>query len=275
MHLPGQPDGRDVGARDARRREHRPDRRHGRQPTRAPGPARSRAAVGRRTRTPRRRSPRTSPRSSSRTALVAVVETSIPRTWLIARSPAARRRPVHPTSAARLPRRPDPLVDDVLEQFLLPGHRLRVDLAGRDARLERLERLRPAEDRRPEVAVASRRTAPRAGRSSVARSTMSAATSSERASVSMPPMWPWKRSVRSMLWRRSFASKLKPPVVNPPPTQDLVQRQRQLVDRVRELVGVPAVLVVAAVGVDAAEDAVRDRVGHLVMEACGRRASRG
>ena len=70
-----------------------------------------------------------------------------------------------------------------------------------------------------------------------------------------------------MLWRRSLASKLKPPVVKPPPLQDLVDGERQLLDRVRELVGVPAVLVVAPVGVDAAEDAVRDGVGDLVVEA--------
>ena len=49
--------------------------------------------------------------------------------------------------------------------------------------------------------------------------------------------------------------------------EDLVDGERQLVDRVRELVGVPAVLVVAPVGVDAAEDAVRDGVGDLVVEA--------
>ena len=70
-----------------------------------------------------------------------------------------------------------------------------------------------------------------------------------------------------MLWRRSLASKLKPPVVKPPASQDLVHRQRQLVDRVRELVRVPAVLVVAPVGIDAAEQAVAHRVGHLVVEA--------
>src|SRR5207244_7351761 len=46
-----------------------------------------------------------------------------------------------------------------------------------------------------------------------------------------------------------------------------VERERELVDRVRELVGVPAVLVVAAVDVDAAEAAERDRARHLVMEA--------
>ena len=52
--------------------------------------------------------------------------------------------------------------------------------------------------------------------------------------------------------------------------QDLVQRQHQVLDRVRELVGVPAVLGVAAVGVDAAQDPVRGRVRDLVVEAVAR-----
>src|SRR5204863_181617 len=49
--------------------------------------------------------------------------------------------------------------------------------------------------------------------------------------------------------------------------EGFVEGQRQLVDRVRELVGVPAVLVVAAVDVDAAEGAERDRTRDLVVEA--------
>ena len=49
--------------------------------------------------------------------------------------------------------------------------------------------------------------------------------------------------------------------------QDLVERQRQVLDRVRELVGVPAVLRIAPVGVDAAQAAVGDREGDLVVEA--------
>ena len=35
--------------------------------------------------------------------------------------------------------------------------------------------------------------------------------------VSMPPMWAWNRSLRSIDWRRSLESKFSPPVVNPPP----------------------------------------------------------
>ncbi len=52
--------------------------------------------------------------------------------------------------------------------------------------------------------------------SSVPLSTISAATRSAWASVSIPPIWPWNRSIRSMLCRRSFASKLNPPLPNPP-----------------------------------------------------------
>ena len=48
--------------------------------------------------------------------------------------------------------------------------------------------------------------------------------------------------------------------------QDLVEHERQLVDGVRELVGVPPVLGITAVGVDTAEQTVLDRVGHLVVE---------
>ena len=49
--------------------------------------------------------------------------------------------------------------------------------------------------------------------------------------------------------------------------EDLVERQREVLDRIRELVGVPAVLRVAPVGVDAAEDAVGGRERDLVVEA--------
>src|SRR5258708_27974651 len=48
---------------------------------------------------------------------------------------------------------------------------------------------------------------------------------------------------------------------------DLVHGQGQLVHRVGELIGVPGVLVVAAIGVDAAENAVGYGIGHFVMEA--------
>ena len=54
---------------------------------------------------------------------------------------------------------------------------------------------------------------------------------------------------------------------SPPAAQDLVQGEAHLLDRARELVGVPPVLRVAAVGVDRAEHAGGDRGGHLVVEA--------
>ena len=134
-------------------------------------------------------------------------------------------------------------------------------LAGR-CRRTRLGLARRRALRRPRgspcrAARSSPHSAPSRSRSTASRrSTRAAATRSARASVSIPPMWAWKRSSGSMLWRRSLASKLKPPVVKPPPSQDLVHGERQLVDRVRELVGVPAVLGVAAVGVDRAEEPV-------------------
>ena len=52
--------------------------------------------------------------------------------------------------------------------------------------------------------------------------------------------------------------------------QDLEEHGDQLLDGVGELVGVPTVLRVAPVGVDAAEDAVGDGVGHLVVERVAR-----
>src|SRR5439155_16330612 len=52
--------------------------------------------------------------------------------------------------------------------------------------------------------------------------------------------------------------------------QDFVERERQLVDRIRELIGVPTVLVVAAVDVDAAEAAECDRARDFVMKAVTR-----
>ena len=42
------------------------------------------------------------------------------------------------------------------------------------------------------------------------------AASNAFAIVSIPPMWAWNRSVRSDDWRRSLASKFRPPVVKPP-----------------------------------------------------------
>ena len=80
VHLPGQPDGDHVRLRRRRPRERRPDRRD------RPVPPERRVLLAperlrdRRSRTRRRRSPTTAPASSMRTALVAVVETSMPRT---------------------------------------------------------------------------------------------------------------------------------------------------------------------------------------------------
>ena len=82
----------------------------------------------------------------------------------------------------------------------------------------------------------------------------------------MPPMWAWNRSVAGEALAAQLRVEVEAAGREPAAAQDLEDRERQLVDGVRELVGVPAVLGVAAVGVDAAEDAVRDRVGDLVLE---------
>src|SRR5262245_16904522 len=49
--------------------------------------------------------------------------------------------------------RPDPLVDEVLEELLAPGRRRRIELTGGNPCLEALERLGTAENRRPERPV--------------------------------------------------------------------------------------------------------------------------
>ena len=58
--------------------------------------------------------------------------------------------------------------------------------------------------------------------------------------------------------------------LEPAAAEDLVDRQAHLVDRVGELVGVPAVLRVAAVGIDRAEDPVVEGIGDLVVERVAR-----
>ena len=103
--------------------------------------------------------------------------------------------------------------DEVLEPLLPARH------AGRLAAIERpvVQRgsvLVPVEDRPPELAVPAGVAVRRGWRR--ARRGSAAATSSARAIVSIPPMWPWNRSVRSIDCRRSLASKFSPPVVNPP-----------------------------------------------------------
>ena len=88
-------------------------------------------------------------------------------------------------------------------------------------------------------------------------------------------MWAWNRSRPVGALAAQLGVEVEAAGRDAAVLEDLVQRQREVLDRVRELVGVPAVLRIAAVGVDAAEDAVRGREGDLVMEAVTRRASRG
>ena len=93
-------------------------------------------------------------------------------------SPSSRRRsrgrgppgqrPAPVSTRARLGRRPDRLVHDVLEQLLPAGHRLRVDLARGDPAVEDLERTRRPTGSIGRARPPSPRSAPRASRSSVA-----------------------------------------------------------------------------------------------------------
>ena len=88
---PVSPTADDLGPGDARRREGRAGSRPMRAvPPQRAGPARSTAVAARRSRTRTSRSPTTAPVSSTRTALVAVVETSMPRTRPIVRPRSAR-----------------------------------------------------------------------------------------------------------------------------------------------------------------------------------------
>ncbi len=155
VHLAGQADRRDIVARRAGRGEDRPDRGDRAVPPEARAPARSRAAAAPRSRTPRRR-PRGPHRISSiRTALVAVVETSIPRTWPTRSATGARLDP------CGLVRGPDLLVHQVLEELLAPGRRMWIDLARGDLSFERRERRVAGQDRPFRARPPSRRSVPR------------------------------------------------------------------------------------------------------------------
>src|SRR3990172_8199106 len=106
-----------------------------------------------------------------------------------------------------------------------------------------------------------------------------AAARRARARGWMPPTWAGTRAGRAARWRGGVAGggggveevgrvdalagelgvEVEAAGREAAAPDDLVDGERQLVDRVRELVRVPAVLVVATVGVDAAEDPQRDR----------------
>ena len=164
----------------------------------------SNAVLGRRRRRGRR------PVSSTRTALVAVVETSIPRTSAHGQRPAPVS--IGARSAAQIR-----WLTRFSSSSWWPDTRTRVDLARRDLRLERRERSRRRRGSPRRAGRSSPRSAPRASRERPAsrpgpprRAAPARACRCRRCGRGTGP-------IRSMLWRRSFASKLKPPVVNPPP----------------------------------------------------------
>ena len=131
--------------------------------------------------------PATAPSSSIRTAFVAVVDASILR-----RRPDAARLSGRRTPRGRLVGRPDRLTRFSSSSWCPDTGR--VDLPRRDLRLERRERLVAVEDRRPSGPLQRVAILDTIRQRPVLSS--SAATSSARASVSIPPMWARNRSVR-------------------------------------------------------------------------------
>src|SRR6185369_13543458 len=203
--------------------------------------------------------PTTAPDPSTRTAFVAVVEMSSPRTWLIGRPVGCSSGPTDPGSACRAdlgPRhrvdRPDRPVDDVLEQPLATRHRAGVDVTDVDPIRERIKGDRARQDRSPELA----------GPAGVALGSEplegpvldQGFGDEERPGERVDPA---DVGMEQVVAAHALAAQLRvevePAAREPARPDDLVQGERELVDRVRELVGVPAVLCVAAVGVDAAE----------------------
>src|SRR5450759_1801289 len=83
-------------------------------------------------------------------ALVAVVETSIPRTWPMASAAPSGLDPLAPVD------RPDVLVHDVLEPLLASGDRMWVDLARRHPGGQRLQRRLARQDRCADAGVPAR-----------------------------------------------------------------------------------------------------------------------
>src|SRR5205814_9893354 len=167
---------------------------------------------------------------------------------------------------------PDAAVDQALEKLLRSGPRTRIDRAGRDAALQLRERHRTREDRRAELTrptrialLARRRERPVldhvGGREEGVRERVDAGDVGVEQVGPADALPPKLRVEVEAAGRETTGG------------EDLVEGQRQLVDGVRELIGVPAILVVATVDVDAAESAERDRTRDLVMEAvtCQRR----
>ena len=93
--------------------------------------------------------------------------------------------------------------------------------SGRSRRTRPCPRATRATPPRPGSPGRADRPSPRSAPRAAARGSRAPGARRRRAAPGRacrcPPMCAWNRSVRSVLWRRSLASKLKPPVVNPPP----------------------------------------------------------
>src|SRR6476660_1335821 len=206
--------------------------------------------------------PTTAPDSSIRTAFVAVVEASIPRTKAMSALPSAGGAGLDVGGAIG---GPDHLVDGALELLLASGDGLRIDLAGRDPGLQRGERLSPVQDRGSQGSVPARVALVTRLREGLALEQLGGDQEGPRERVDAADV-----GVEQVVPVGALAAQLGVEVeaAGPEATalEDLVDRQGEVLDRVRELIRVPAVLRVAPVGVDRAEDPVRDRVGDLVME---------
>ena len=95
---------------------------------------------------------------------------------------------------------------------------------------------------------------------------IAAALSSAFAVASIEPTCACSRSSGSIDWRRILASKFMPPVVKPPARRISIIISVSSGTFMRELVGVPAQEVVAAVQVERAENAERGGELNLVLE---------
>ena len=137
----------------------------------------------------------------------------------------------------------------------MPRPRRRIDLACGDLRLQGGERLRAIEDRRPERPGPAR--VPRLEGRGQRLALQEVGGDQQRTGQGVDPADVGEEQVGAV---GALAPELRVEVEaaggESAAPQDLVDRECQVLDRVRELVGVPAVLRVAAVRVDAAQDAV-------------------
>ena len=73
------------------------------------------------------------------------------------------------------------------------------------------------------------------------------------AKASIPPICAWKISSRSVEFLLILASKLTPPPANPPASRMISMAFGKFIQIHWELVGIPAILIIAPVGINTAE----------------------